>query len=302
MDGCSPSRVLARPLARPSSTLRARLLALVAEAAEQEPSAPEPSPRAASPAAADLLRLVRGARAPPGAATPVGPPHCPRLLPPRRLPRTGAHARAPSPPVAPRRSNTSRTLRSPLPSPRAGRKLLHHQAGSIASSPWVPPPLSLSLCTCRSKEPPPPRTCRERRHGLGSSRFPRSLAPPSPSPSPPPLPRRSSSASPVRTSASPASSETGRRAPAPRVDRASSAWASILQPQVATSSARAARPAASSTHGPRPMVRPPTPFVFFLCWASYSLSAHVMFFSGSANFSIIQSITVLQKTPCTPCI
>ena len=109
MDGCSPSHVLARPLARPSSTLRARLLALVAEAAEQEPSTPEPSPRAASRAAADLLRLVRGARAPPGAATPVGPPHCARLLPPSRLPRAGAHARAPSPPVAPRRSNTSRT-------------------------------------------------------------------------------------------------------------------------------------------------------------------------------------------------
>ncbi|XP_073360325.1 uncharacterized protein [Aegilops tauschii subsp. strangulata] len=105
-----------------------------------------------------------------------------RLLPPRRLPRAGAHARAPSPPGAPRRSNTSRTLRSPLPSPRAGRKLLHHQAGSIAPSPWVPPPrslslslTSLSLCTCRSKEPPPPRTCRERRHDLGSSQVARRL-------------------------------------------------------------------------------------------------------------------------------
>jgi len=49
MDGCSPSRVLARPLARPSSTLRARLLVLVAEAAEQEAERPNPVPVASRP-------------------------------------------------------------------------------------------------------------------------------------------------------------------------------------------------------------------------------------------------------------
>nr|XP_040257539.1 WAS/WASL-interacting protein family member 1 [Aegilops tauschii subsp. strangulata]XP_040257541.1 WAS/WASL-interacting protein family member 1 [Aegilops tauschii subsp. strangulata] len=157
MDGCSPSsrptssirlcsassRVLAGPLARLSSTLRARLLVLVAEAAEQEAERPSPVPVASRP-----RRLVPDLAGRSITTSSLEPP-----LPNPRPRHADDPPVVPHPPegaIFPRSSAAAAGLVS-LPGRRAPRSLT-----SASSSPAPP---SRFLASFSSPPPPaPPRS------------------------------------------------------------------------------------------------------------------------------------------------